>query len=723
MLKNKKGLYILLFSVHGLIRSYDLEMGRDADTGGQVKYVLELARNLAGRPEVARVDLFTRMIRDKKVSPDYSIEVEPICDDARIIRVPCGGGKYIRKELLWPHLDEFIDKTLRFLKKEPRNPSLFHGHYADAGYIAMTLATLYGVPFVFTGHSLGLGKQVKLLEEGASLEEINRKYFMADRVLVEEDILSYADLVVTSTEQEIREQYGLYKNHSLPHYIVNPPGLDLDRFFPYYDQAVKRGEEESHKQARVAINEELNRFFIQPDKPLILALSRPDKRKNVSALIQAYGENRELQKMANLAVFLGIRRNILDMEENERHVLIETLLLMDKYDLYGKMAIPKKHDFTYEVPELYRIAASRKGVFVNPALIEPFGLTLLEAGACGVPIVATNNGGPVDIVRNCDNGALVDVSEIQNIGDAVKNLLIDDDLWTSKSRNGINKVRVHYTWKAHIDRYVSEILKLGDEARNVKALGLKEPVAPRVIRLKKLLITDIDNTLTGDSAALEKFLEFFEKSRQRIGLGFATGRSIEMTTEILKELNIPTPDILITSVGSEIYYAGEKLQDPGWRTHIRKKWEREKIVQLLKEVSFLKPQEDRFQRKFKISYYMEPGAERIAKVNEILTSARLFYSLVWSHEAFLDILPRRASKGKAIRYISYKWEISSENIMVCGDSGNDEEMLRGSSKGVVVANYSPELGILRGKRGVYFSNESYAKGIIDGLNHYRFLGE
>ena len=89
------------------------------------------------------------------------------------------------------------------------------------------------------------------------------------------------------------------------------------------------------------------------------------------------------------------------------------LLAMDKYDLYGKMAIPKKHDFEYEVPALYRIAAERRGVFVNPALTEPFGLTLLEASATGLPIVATDDGGPNDIVHNCKNGILVDVARIE----------------------------------------------------------------------------------------------------------------------------------------------------------------------------------------------------------------------------------------------------------------------------------------------------------------------
>lgn len=111
---SKPGYYILLFSLHGLIRHRDVELGHDADTGGQVKYVLEMMEHLSRRPEVARVDLFTRQIKDKRYSPDYSNPVEPINDHSRIVRLPCGGGRYIRKEKLWPYLDEYIDQVLRF---------------------------------------------------------------------------------------------------------------------------------------------------------------------------------------------------------------------------------------------------------------------------------------------------------------------------------------------------------------------------------------------------------------------------------------------------------------------------------------------------------------------------------------------------------------------------------------------------------------------------------
>ena len=397
----KERLYIQLFSIHGLIRGYSLEMGRDADTGGQVKYVLELAQSLAEQDDVGQVDLVTRLIKDKEISEDYSKEIETISDKVRIIRIQCGGKKYIRKELLWPHLEEFIDKTIKFLKKQGRTPDIFHGHYADGGYVAKELAKAFAVPLVFTGHSMGRNKKDKLLADGLSIQRINKQYKIDKRIHEEERIIEDAGLIITSTQQEIKKQYGLYDNFEKGRYEVIPPGIDLETFYPYYDYHLNSEYHipEEVKQARVALLKELQRFWGHPEKPFILALCRPDQRKNITGLIEAYGRNPELQAIANLAVFAGIRQNIADMEDNERDVLTDMLLQMDKFDLYGRLAIPKKHDFATEVPELYRICAESKGVFVNPALVEPFGLTLIEASACGLPIVATNDGGPADIVK------------------------------------------------------------------------------------------------------------------------------------------------------------------------------------------------------------------------------------------------------------------------------------------------------------------------------------
>jgi len=107
-------LYIVMFSVHGLIRAKDPELGRDADTGGQVLYVLELVKALACCPEVAKVDLITRLIQDPSVGEEYSNPQETIAENARLIRIPFGPKRYLRKELLWEYLDQLIDRTLHF---------------------------------------------------------------------------------------------------------------------------------------------------------------------------------------------------------------------------------------------------------------------------------------------------------------------------------------------------------------------------------------------------------------------------------------------------------------------------------------------------------------------------------------------------------------------------------------------------------------------------------
>ena len=102
---NKDGIYIQLYNIHGLIRGSDLQLGRDADTGGQTKYVLELARSLSKRDDIRKVEIVTRRIEDKNVSDDYSVREEEVNEKLKIIRIRCGGLKYIRKELLWPHLE------------------------------------------------------------------------------------------------------------------------------------------------------------------------------------------------------------------------------------------------------------------------------------------------------------------------------------------------------------------------------------------------------------------------------------------------------------------------------------------------------------------------------------------------------------------------------------------------------------------------------------------
>jgi sucrose-phosphate synthase len=725
-----RGLYIQLFSIHGLIRGHSLEMGRDADTGGQVKYVIELARTLAKRDDVDRVDLVTRLIDDKTVSPDYSEPLERLSAKAAIVRIQCGGRKYYRKELLWPHLEEFIDKTIKFIKKQERIPDLFHGHYADAGYVAKELAKAFDTPFIFTGHSMGRNKRDKLLGDGLSLQQVNKQYAMDTRVRVEESIIEKAGLIITSTQQEIDKQYGLYENFEKGRYAVIPPGIDLETFYPYYDYEFDSEHiPEGVKQARVALLNELQRFWGHPAKPFILALCRPDHRKNITGLVEAYGTNPDLRAIANLAVFAGIRQNISEMEENERDVLTDMLLQMDRFDLYGKLAIPKKHDFETEVPELYRLCAESRGVFVNPALVEPFGLTLIEASACGLPIVATNDGGPVDIVKNCGNGILVDARRPSEIADAIKTILVDNHKWDEYSNNGITGVRNHYSWASHCHKMMEHLkenfpaLQKDEKSggRMNSKMSQRPPFGKRLTSSTHLMITDIDNTLVGDDESMFRLLSILEQYREGIAWGVATGRSLELTIEAMTEFDIPVPDILICSVGTEIYYGPDLRMDKGWQQHISHKWRPEEIKAALAELDFLSFQEAEGQRSHKISYYMEDNQDYLAEIYRRLEERKLRCQVIYSHGQFLDILPRRASKGRAIKYLKYKYEFPSSKVMVAGDSGNDEDMIRGKNNGLVVGNHSEELESLRGKSRVYFSRKTYAGGIIEGLVHYGFI--
>jgi sucrose-phosphate synthase len=225
----------------------------------------------------------------------------------------------------------------------------------------------------------------------------------------------------------------------------------------------------------------------------------------------------------------------------------------------------------------------------------------------------------------------------------------------------------------------------------------------------------------GDDAALAELLALLHTERDRIGWGVATGRCLEETVKMLEEYALPTPDIFICSVGTEINYGPKITKDKGWQMHLAHQWKPHLINKAMAKLEFLNPQEPETQRRFKISYYMEDDPDLLAQAHRTLQAQRLRYNMIFSNGQFLDILPYRASKGKAIRYLSYKWEVPMANIMVCGDSGNDEDMLRGDACGLVVANYSEELEPLRGKRRIYFSDQEYAAGVIDGLKHYKFL--
>ena len=720
-------MYIAIINIHGLVRSNNIEMGRDADTGGQTRYVVDLVKELSTREDV-EIDLFTRKIGDKRLSKDYNKQIEEIGGKARIVRLPCGGVKYIRKEKLWPHLDEFVDSLIEFFRSEKRVPDIIHGHYADGGYIATEIASYFHTPLVFTGHSLGRNKLDYLKSTGVSDERIEDYYSMSSRIAQEERTIRKADMVITSTNYEREELYSTYENRDLERFVVVPPGLDLDKFFPYYHYEIQDPSvTEEQKLAQFTMMKELQRFFTVPDKPLIMALCRPEARKNIDLLIEIYGKNKDLQAIANLAIFAGIRDDINTMEEGEKQVLTDMLLLMDRYDLYGKMAIPKHHNPERDVPELYRIVAMKRGVFVSAAALENFGLTFIEASAVGLPFVGTDKGGVQDIRKNCDSGVLVDIGKPKAIHDAIHKILTDSELWDSLSQHGVERIRQVYNWQTHCDTYLAQLKRVMEEHKVKKTPDARyeRSMAKRMSSLKYLLVSDIDNTLTGDADSVEELKKLLEEYRDTVGFGVATGRNVESAKEILETYGFPQPDVLITSVGSEVFYGENLIADKGWSHFIRRRWHPRRIREALSGFGALELQpEEGSQRDFKVSFNVLDNSDidsLMQKVGDALGKTKSSWHLVLSHDRFLDILPYRASKGTAVKYIAWKWHIDLKAVVTAGDSGNDADMMIKPLKGIVVANHEAALDSLRSMKNLYFAERSYAGGVIEGLRKFGVL--
>jgi sucrose-phosphate synthase len=241
----------------------------------------------------------------------------------------------------------------------------------------------------------------------------------------------------------------------------------------------------------------------------------------------------------------------------------------------------------------------------------------------------------------------------------------------------------------------------------------------------KAFITDIDGTLLGDADGLLELLTLLEQTTDKLWFGVATGRHLDSAVAVLQEWNVRRPDFFITSVGTEIHEGKSLILDEHWRQHINDQWYPQAIREIASQFSGLILQPKVNQREFKISYQVTqpkqaPSAQELRRTFQ---QHRVPVNIVFSHGEFLDFLPIRASKGQAIQHLAAQWNIPQEKILVSGDSGNDEDMLKAGTFGVVVGNYNPELEKLRKLPKIYFAQAHYASGILEGMRHFNFLDE
>lgn len=704
-----KGLYIQLISIHGLIRGNDLELGRDADTGGQTLYVVDLAKALSRHRRVERVDLLTRQVSGKNISSDYGQPVEQIAEKAFIVRIPCGPKRYLRKESLWPYLDNFLDHTLQYIRRMGRVPDVIHGHYADAGYVGSQVAHLLGVPFVFTGHSLGRVKKARLLAGRKGVAQpMEGRYNFPTRIEAEEIALNAASFVVVSTHQEIEEQYKMYDYYEPTRMEVISPGVNLGRFSP-----PDSGTRES------AIAHEVGRFLRDQDKPMVLAIARPDERKNLPALVEAFAQHQKLRSLANLVLIAGNRQSFAQLPHPQRKVLRTIMTLIDFHDLYGCIACPKQHK-SDDIPDLYRLATTTGGVFVNPAFTEPFGLTLIEASACGLPIIATNDGGPRDILRTCKNGQLIDPLDVKGIAKAIYGAISDKKRWERWSKNGVQRSS-SYSWESHVERYIKKLTNTLKPANIAHVFEKSGGGSEWISKTDRLLVSSIDDIWTSNSEKTKIIFNQLRRAKKQALFGVATRRSSSKAVRKIEELSMPQPDILIASVGTEICYGKNYVQDISWQRHINYQWDHNKILVKMKKLRQIELQEKEISP-FKIVYKITgPKALKPWQILAYLRKQGLRANVFTSRQVYIYIVPLRASIGRAIRYLSFKWNLPSERILAVGSTGCEQDMLSGNLLGVVVGNHGPELAKLKDHPRVFFAKRKALEGLIEGVEYYNFF--
>ena len=237
----------------------------------------------------------------------------------------------------------------------------------------------------------------------------------------------------------------------------------------------------------------------------------------------------------------------------------------------------------------------------------------------------------------------------------------------------------------------------------------------------RLLVCDIDNTLIGDHSAAGDFASWLEDNRDRVAFGVATGRNLESALGVLARWSIPTPDVMITDVGGMIHYwRGVPSTTSGGADTSITNGSRPSFERLFRTCpdSGCSRSETRDRTSSATSSIPTngPASEIRRRVRDTGSHATAIYS----HWEFLDLLPAKATKGLAVKYLTERWGFAQDRVLVAGDSGNDAVMLK-TPTAVVVGNFSSELRALRGHNGIYFATADHARGILEGIDHFGFL--
>lgn len=489
---------IVLVSAHGWFGQEGV-LGRP-DTGGQVVYVLDQARNLEkqlqedahlagldGLNVQPKVIILTRLIPNNDGTLcNQRLEKVHSTENAWILRVPLREfnpnmtQNWISRFEFWPYLETFaIDSERELLAEFQGRPDLIVGNYSDGNLVAFLLARRMNVTQCNIAHAL---EKSKYLFSNLYWQDLEEKYHFSLQFTADLIAMNAANFVVSSTYQEIVGtqdsigQYESYKCFTMPelYHVVNgielfspkfnvvPPGVNESYYFPY-TRREDRIKTDSDRLDEILFNlEDPNQIFGKlddPNKRPLFSVARLDRIKNLTGLAECFGKSQELQEHCNLILVAGKLRVEESGDNEERDEIIKLYQIIEQYNLYGKIRWLGIRLSKSDSGEIYRVIADRKGVFVQPALFEAFGLTILEAMVSGLPTFATQFGGPLEIIQDRVNGFYINPTNLEETASKIYEFVTKceqkPDYWDAISRQGIDRVYSTYTWKIHTTKLLS----------------------------------------------------------------------------------------------------------------------------------------------------------------------------------------------------------------------------------------------------------------------------
>ncbi len=487
---------ICVVSPHGFFGQHDV-LGRP-DTGGQVVYILDQVRYLeaflrqslveAGLDVNPKIVILTRQIPESQGTTCHlTRELIDETNYSCIVRVPFTNesgnvvSQWISRFKIWPYLERFANEALPVLKSEfdGGQPDLIIGNYSDGNLVASLMAKKLGVTQCNIAHAL---EKTKYLFSDLYWQDMETQYHFSLQFTADLVAMNMASFIITSTSQEIagtqemRGQYESYQCFSMPglYHVVNgidlfypkfnvvPPGVSDQHYFPF-SQVEKRDAELTRHIEELLFKIQHQQIFGElddPEKTPILLLSRLDKIKNISGFVEIYGQHPELQVHANLIIIAGKINSEESSDDEEKQEIHRLYELIDLFKLNGRIRWLGMMFTKTESGEIYRVIADHKGIFVQPALFEAFGLTVLEAMQSGLPVFATKFGGPREIIRPGVNGFLINPTlSSETAGELIKffNSCQDNSKqWEKISKQGMKRISERYNWTLH----VKELIKL-----------------------------------------------------------------------------------------------------------------------------------------------------------------------------------------------------------------------------------------------------------------------